>query len=143
MRTCAHTYMCTHSCVHMYTWSHEHTSLHACTHMHMRTHTPMHADMHTQTSHHTTPHHTTPHHTIHRTTYSVRTNAPHHLILTNCGKYTYIYLSFYFLLKQDKLGSCIIYLLCVYESYSVCGRQLLLYFFIYCIDFPYFQDNAG
>ena len=64
------------------------------------------------------------------------------LILTNCGKYTSIYLSFYFLLKQDKLGLCILYLLCVYESYSVRVRQLLLYFFIYCIDFPCFQENA-
>ena len=64
------------------------------------------------------------------------------LILTNCGKYNYIYLSFYFLLKQGKLGLCILYLLCVYESYSVCS-SVVLYFFIYCIDFSYFQVNTG
>ena len=34
---------------------------------------------------------------------------------------------------------CILYLLCVYKSYSVRVSQLLLYFFIYYIDFPIFR----
>ena len=46
------------------------------------------------------------------------------------GKYNYIYLFFYFLLKQDKLGLCVLFLLCVYESSSVRVRELFLYFFM-------------
>ena len=53
---------------------------------------------------------------------------------TYCGKYPYIYLSFYLPFKQDKLGLCILYLLC--PSAAIVD-------FLYYIDFSYFQDNAG
>ena len=52
------------------------------------------------------------------------------LILTNCGKYNICL-------------SCEFYIYCVCTRVIQSVRQLLLSFFIYCIDFPYFQDSSG
>ena len=126
-----------------------HTSTRHFAHQHMSFCTPAHVILHTSTCHFCTPAHIVLHigaccfayrHMSFCTSTHIVLHTDAHLFVHQSTLFCTT--SFYFLLKQDKLGLCILSLLCVYESYSVRVRQLL-YFFIYCIDFPYFQDIAG